>query len=131
PRLHPSRALGVRTEDQAGPAPAVPPLDDERLAGGAVGEPLALPLGHEDPGLVAVRQAPEQPGVAGARPAAGGGAGQVQRCRVRQEGAVPRSEEHTSELQSRFDLVCRLLLEKKNEVNTEVGNKHMASMNIS
>src|SRR5437868_9517946 len=24
----------------------------------------------------------------------------------------PRSEEHTSELQSRFDLVCRLLLEK-------------------
>src|SRR5207249_11249253 len=27
---------------------------------------------------------------------------------------VPRSEEHTSELQSRFDLVCRLLLEKKN-----------------
>src|SRR6267378_2787658 len=26
----------------------------------------------------------------------------------------PRSEEHTSELQSRRDLVCRLLLEKKN-----------------
>src|SRR5699024_11586906 len=25
-----------------------------------------------------------------------------------------RSEQHTSELQSRFDLVCRLLLEKKN-----------------
>src|SRR5699024_11429401 len=29
-----------------------------------------------------------------------------------------RSEEHTSELQSRFDLVCRLLLEKKNVKNT-------------
>src|SRR5699024_963493 len=29
----------------------------------------------------------------------------------------PRSEEHTSELQSRFDLVCRLLLEKKNTPN--------------
>src|SRR2546421_4092922 len=28
-------------------------------------------------------------------------------------GAEPRSEEHTSELQSRSDLVCRLLLEKK------------------
>src|SRR5699024_1759269 len=28
--------------------------------------------------------------------------------------AFQRSEEHTSELQSRFDLVCRLLLEKKN-----------------
>src|SRR5207249_10439227 len=27
-------------------------------------------------------------------------------------GSDPRSEEHTSELQSRFDLVCRLLLEK-------------------
>src|SRR5699024_11846447 len=27
--------------------------------------------------------------------------------------ATLRSEEHTSELQSRFDLVCRLLLEKK------------------
>src|SRR5437868_8134582 len=31
---------------------------------------------------------------------------------LRQYEAV-RSEEHTSELQSRFDLVCRLLLEKK------------------
>src|SRR5207249_9746246 len=30
-----------------------------------------------------------------------------------------RSEEHTSELQSRFDLVCRLLLEKKIEKNDE------------
>src|SRR5437868_12411511 len=30
---------------------------------------------------------------------------------------VNRSEEHTSELQSRFDLVCRLLLEKKNNNN--------------
>src|SRR5207249_12241156 len=28
-----------------------------------------------------------------------------------------RSEEHTSELQSRFDLVCRLLLEKKKKNN--------------
>src|SRR5699024_12735119 len=30
-------------------------------------------------------------------------------------GQLSRSEEHTSELQSRFDLVCRLLLEKKNQ----------------
>src|SRR5699024_12450317 len=30
-----------------------------------------------------------------------------------------RSEEHTSELQSRFDLVCRLLLEKKQKNNTQ------------
>src|SRR5438067_11730284 len=32
-----------------------------------------------------------------------------------------RSEEHTSELQSRFDLVCRLLLEKK-KFNTSLRN---------
>src|SRR5437868_7942215 len=32
---------------------------------------------------------------------------------VDEQTAVERSEEHTSELQSRFDLVCRLLLEKK------------------
>src|SRR5207249_11990632 len=31
-----------------------------------------------------------------------------------EDQAALRSEEHTSELQSRFDLVCRLLLEKKN-----------------
>src|SRR5437867_8988382 len=29
------------------------------------------------------------------------------------QGAASRSEEHTSELQSPYDLVCRLLLEKK------------------
>src|ERR1039458_10710968 len=33
-------------------------------------------------------------------------------------GAVLRSEEHTSELQSLRHLVCRLLLEKKNTTNT-------------
>src|SRR5437868_10980986 len=31
-----------------------------------------------------------------------------------------RSEEHTSELQSRFDLVCRLLLEKKKTTGNQV-----------
>src|SRR5689334_23892793 len=30
---------------------------------------------------------------------------------------ILRSEEHTSELQSQFHLVCRLLLEKKNIIN--------------
>src|SRR2546430_13572468 len=38
-------------------------------------------------------------------------------CRIEQVNAVPtnvvRSEEHTSELQSQSNLVCRLLLEKK------------------
>src|SRR5207249_10999774 len=36
-----------------------------------------------------------------------------QRAPNRSRSAGMRSEEHTSELQSRFDLVCRLLLEKK------------------
>src|SRR5699024_11467868 len=33
--------------------------------------------------------------------------------------ATMRSEEHTSELQSRFDLVCRLLLQKQNTMQPE------------
>src|SRR5438105_12059609 len=38
----------------------------------------------------------------------------------RAAGGIPsRSEEHTSELQSRVDLVCRLLLEKKKEKNQQ------------
>src|SRR3712207_7712133 len=42
----------------------------------------------------------------------------VRRRRVR-GGRFPRSEEHTSELQSRQYLVCRLLLEKKkNKITT-------------
>src|SRR5438874_8957392 len=35
---------------------------------------------------------------------------------VEQDLIIHRSEEHTSELQSRRDLVCRLLLEKKKKV---------------
>src|SRR2546426_2905983 len=41
--------------------------------------------------------------------------GALLRYAVHDEGlGVPRSEEHTSELQSPCNLVCRLLLEKKN-----------------
>src|SRR5699024_11236377 len=39
----------------------------------------------------------------------------VQNIKAFNVDTKPRSEEHTSELQSRFDLVCRLLLEKKNK----------------
>src|SRR5438309_7691845 len=35
---------------------------------------------------------------------------------ARAEALVTRSEEHTSELQSQFHLVCRLLLEKKKKI---------------
>src|SRR5205809_4781838 len=41
--------------------------------------------------------------------------------KVRTETAR-RSEEHTSELQSRLHLVCRLLLEKKKTKNTNLHN---------
>src|SRR5437868_8795141 len=53
------------------------------------------------------------------------------RCRSRlepgqEDHVAGRSEEHTSELQSRFDLVCRLLLEKKKNdlAMTTSGLKH-------
>src|SRR5690349_23033562 len=39
--------------------------------------------------------------------------------RTRGRARVSRSEEHTSELQSRRDLVCRLLLEKKKTDKTK------------
>src|SRR3712207_7409313 len=52
---------------------------------------------------------------AGAAPARlGGGAGAHPQRPRRVQPAGPRSEEHTSELQSRQYLVCRLLLVKKN-----------------
>src|SRR2546421_7144438 len=41
----------------------------------------------------------------------------------RQAKAYMRSEEHTSELQSRSDLVCRLLLEKKKKRSTMLMSK--------
>src|SRR5689334_24096389 len=56
------------------------------------------------------------------------------RCPPRRGAAAPwrssgrpapddRSEEHTSELQSQFHLVCRLLLEKKNRRSPSVGSR--------
>src|SRR5438132_4415835 len=40
-------------------------------------------------------------------------------CSIRARSSSLRSEEHTSELQSHSDLVCRLLLEKKKKKNNE------------
>src|SRR5690606_41689193 len=58
------------------------------------------------------------PGEGHAVPARAGGARRACRRDVHDDlralVAVERSEEHTSELQSRENLVCRLLLEKKN-----------------
>src|SRR5699024_11843407 len=44
-------------------------------------------------------------------------------ARLFRAAPLDRSEEHTSELQSRFDLVCRLLLEKKKNKTKRVANK--------
>src|SRR2546429_5321667 len=41
-----------------------------------------------------------------------------------------RSEEHTSELQSRLHLVCRLLLEKKNTLHRAAGLKESVQRRI-
>src|SRR5256885_11979087 len=50
----------------------------------------------------------------GARPFLLGHAHRPGEALVSRASAPPRSEEHTSELQSPCNLVCRLLLEKKN-----------------
>src|SRR5690625_6763381 len=48
---------------------------------------------------------------------------------LRDLGAQHRSEEHTSELQSRGHLVCRLLLEKKNiPTRTLINNRAQTSI---
>src|SRR5438034_7641986 len=60
-----------------------------------------------------------RPTVGAARSSSSGadrGTGSRGRSR-RTRRADPRSEEHTSELQSHSDLVCRLLLEKKKKIN--------------
>src|SRR6266568_7159347 len=54
------------------------------------------------------------------------------RSRARQQQHLPvlrrrRSEEHTSELQSQFHLVCRLLLEKKNPTTRSRGSTRTTS----
>src|SRR3712207_9352747 len=65
---------------------------------------LLLPAGQVGPGLTAAAQRRDL------RPATG---------ERRRRDEHLRSEEHTSELQSRQYLVCRLLLEKKKKINQE------------
>src|SRR5436305_9427104 len=59
----------------------------------------------------------------------------VQVDRLRAQHQVPdgaRSEEHTSELQSRPHLVCRLLLEKKNHISTHpVHSPQRSGLNMN
>src|SRR2546422_2558790 len=51
------------------------------------------------------------------------------RHRPGRQGSVHRSEEHTSELQSRLHLVCRLLLEKKKQHSSKAaGTTHVRTV---
>src|SRR3712207_8203140 len=52
----------------------------------------------------------------------------ARRDRSRQVGRGHRSEEHTSELQSRQYLVCRLLLEKKKKTNIKNARYNKLAM---
>src|SRR3712207_8654000 len=70
-------------------------------------------LFRSDPGL-GPGPRPRGHARAGARPRGGDGG---PACQAPAPPVLPRSEEHTSELQSRQYLVCRLLLEKK-KINT-------------
>src|SRR5437667_5223799 len=45
-------------------------------------------------------------------------------CDAASTSRATRSEEHTSELQSHHDLVCRLLLEKKKKTKKKNTNSH-------
>src|SRR5438874_7701823 len=46
------------------------------------------------------------------------------------QGRAARSEEHTSELQSRRDLVCRLLLEKKKNVRSTSFGQYLECVRV-
>src|SRR5207237_8172392 len=69
--------------------------------------PRRVPAGAGDRPAVAGRAAIPRPALR-ARPGVGEGRAAARGRRI------ARSEEHTSELQSHLNLVCRLLLEKKN-----------------
>src|SRR2546429_4712389 len=46
-------------------------------------------------------------------------------------GELHRSEEHTSELQSRLHLVCRLLLEKKKNTKNTASDKYRSTPHLT
>src|SRR5690606_40914808 len=99
------RARRWRCGPGSGTAPAMPPSPPGGTAAGrAVAGALTrdLDLGR---GVVAGRAAPGRQ----SNPLHHGDPGDHQRT----ADQLARSEEHTSELQSRENLVCRLLLEKK------------------
>src|SRR5699024_12162765 len=51
-------------------------------------------------------------------------------CNTVPVDGIKRSEEHTSELQSRFELVCRLLLDKQNHVRGSSDPSNSAALSL-
>src|SRR2546426_2106871 len=100
-------ALDQGTTDGADVRPPARPGGRAARAGPHRARPRRLLLWHQDP--LAARRGPRRARPRRARPA-----------RVRHRGRV-RSEEHTSELQSPCNLVCRLLLEKKKNNDTHAA----------
>src|SRR3712207_7898641 len=68
-----------------------------------------------EPSIVAINKVTNTPEAVGkeAKEMLGRTPGNIVAIRPMKDGVIARSEEHTSELQSRQYLVCRLLLEKK------------------
>src|SRR6266496_5852530 len=87
------------------------------IAADALVRPTARDTGADRSARGGIRHGPASRPCHPARRSRRARAGRAVRAAARRHGpwppAPPRSEEHTSELQSRRDLVCRLLLEKK------------------
>src|SRR2546422_5973435 len=107
--LVPPQAASRATRTGAGLAPTVFPSDEAHGLGEVFGElrQLGGAVGEVFDGLELLRR--------------GGGHG----IGLGGRGlSAPRSEEHTSELQSRLHLVCRLLLEKKKNRHSHYTSGH-------
>src|SRR5690606_28121442 len=121
--VRPAARLAVRPRPGRRPgAPRVPGATSRRRAGG-VRDPFEgaadrriRPVGQNGTATARFAEAGPGPGRGRARRAPAARAPRGSRtgpCPAVRRRAAPRSEEHTSELQSRENLVCRLLLEKK------------------
>src|SRR5207253_5545153 len=116
----PGRAGGQGAGRAAGRGDAQAVLEDPRARrGGAAGGDRAVAPRHAalDPprDLANDRRPPRSPARDGRDHGAAASGARLRPCRDR----PGRSEEHTSELQSRGHLVCRLLLEKKKKTNAK------------
>src|SRR2546430_4104799 len=109
---------GSKPVDDIGRVPFADYLDDARAVAASIGDPIIV--GHSMGGLLAQKLAElgDPPAVVALTPAA-------------PRGIFPlctQSEEHTSELQSQSNLVCRLLLEKKKTQRSLYRSQHLADL---